>query len=281
MLRKFSFALLISLSLLMLFVGKVDSPFTHAVRVTVMDYYTSIAQYAMLPVEVVREAGDVMGDYFSVYSKNRQLMHENRQLRKGLALLSGVKVENERLKALLRFVGNRPYTLISTNVVGDASGPFLRTLLINGGEADGIEKGLAVIGAEGLVGRTLATGRVSSQVLLITDINSRVPVKSSLARERGVLAGNNTPYPVLFYLPKDTKLTEGEEVLTSGDGGIFPPDIPVGIVILDRSGHFCVKPYVVASRLEHVSVIRQMENGQDGTDELFEPLLSEPYSTYH
>lgn len=281
MLRKFSFALLITLSLLMLFVGKVESPFTHSVRLAVMDYYTNIAQYVMLPVEVVRGAQETVRDYFFVYSKNRQLMHENRQLRKGLALLSEMKAENEKLKGLLDFVKDRHYTLISSNVVGDASGPFLRILLVNAGEEEGIEKGLAVIGAEGLVGRTLAVGKFSSQVLLTTDMNSRIPVISSLSRQRSVLAGNNTPYPLLLYLPKDTTLTEGEEILTSGDGGVFPSGIPIGVVTIDSAGNFCVKPYVMASQLEHVSIVKQLEHNQDGKDELFEPLLSEPYSTYH
>ena len=284
MLRKFSFALLITLALFMFFVEKVESPFTHSVRLTLMDGYSAVAQYAMLPVAVLMEGKKTIGNYFFVYSKNTQLVHENQQLRRGVSLLSEAKVENEKLKALLHFVQARHYVLASANVVGDASGPFLRSLLINAGEKDGIEKGLAVVGEAGLVGRTLSVGKISTHILLITDVNSNIPVTSSLSRQRSVLAGNNTQYPALLYLPKDTPLKEGEEMVTSGDGGVFPPGLPVGLVMRDHTGNFYVKPHVIWAQLEHVSVIkmaRENEQNQQSPDELFEPLLSEPYSTYN
>jgi rod shape-determining protein MreC len=280
LIRKFSFVLLVLIALFSIFVSKVDSPFTHAVKLTLMDYYSKVAQVVVVPFDKVAVMRENLNGYFLVYSKNAQLQKENEQLRHGLSLLSSEKEENKRLKSLLNFVKDRHYHIISARIVSDASGPFMRSIVINAGANADVKKGLAVIGETGLVGRTLDVGKYSTHVLLLTDVNSKIPVMSSISRQRSVLAGNNTDYPSLLYLPKDTALQEGEEVFTSGDGGLFPPGLPIGIVYKDSGGSYGVRPYAVWERLEHLSVITAVEENGESTPEI-EPLLSDPYSTYN
>jgi rod shape-determining protein MreC len=284
LIRKISFLLLISIALFSIFVGKVDSPFTRAVKLTLMDSYSLIAQVVVVPVNKIVSLREGMSDYLFVYEKNFELKKENEQLRQGLALLSSEKEENKRLQSLLNFVTDRHYETISAKIVSDASGPFIRSVLINAGANSQVRKGLAVVSDTGLVGRTLEVGKYSTQVLLLTDINSRIPVISSVSRQRSVLIGNNTEHPNLLYLPRDSELQEGEELFTSGDGGLFPSGLPVGIVYKNTQGHFEVKPHAKWEKLEHLSVITTIEQPTIAIEEnatTDEPLSleSDPNST--
>jgi rod shape-determining protein MreC len=83
----------------------------------------------------------------------------------------------------------------------------------------------------GLVGRIAEVGDRASRVLLLTDLNSRIPVTLQGSHERAILAGDNSPRPLLAYLAPNAKPEVGERVVTSGDGGVFPPGIPVGVIV--------------------------------------------------
>ena len=107
---------------------------------------------------------------------------------------------------------------------------FVRSLLVLAGKSDGVIKGQAAVTGQGLVGRVTAVGERASRVLLVTDINSRIPVRVDRTRERAVLAGNNSSSPSLIYLPPETGVQVGDRIVTSGHGGVFPKGIPVGIV---------------------------------------------------
>ncbi len=254
-LAKFSLALLILFSLFIIFVSKIDSPFTRSVKITAMDTYSQIAKVVVIPFYTVTTLVADMGDYFFVVSKNQQLVKENEYLKRQIALLSRISAENSHLRSLLHFVDSKEYNFISAKIVGDASGPFLRSVLINAGTNDEVSEGFAVSSDNGLIGRVVEVGRHSSKVILLTDVNSRIPVISGISKQRSIMSGNNSEHPILMYLPKDTSLIEGEEVVSSGDGNLFPAGLPIGIVYKDQSGKFTVKPYVKWNNLENVSVI--------------------------
>ena len=124
-----------------------------------------------------------------------------------------------------------------------------------GGKLDGIATGQAVIGADGLVGRVVEAGQGSARVLMLTDINSRVPVISESSREKSIAAGNNSETLSLDYVATGSEMKVGERLLTSGDGGVFPPGIPVGIISSIQNGNVLVEPVTDWSRLEYISAV--------------------------
>ena len=130
-------------------------------------------------------------DYLQVYDKNRHLEEDNRALRQQLLTLSQMKIENERLRRLLRFTEEHNHIQVTARVVGDVSGPYIRSVMINAGSLLGVAAGQAVVSGDGLVGRVIEVGEKTARILLITDINSRIPILSSLTRERAIMAGNN------------------------------------------------------------------------------------------
>jgi len=112
-----------------------------------------------------------------------------------------------------------------------------------------------VISGEGLVGRLTEVGVRAARVLLITDLNSRVPVIVESSHTAAVLAGDNSERPRLVYLGNAKDIKIGDRVVTSGEGGIFPPGLPVGVVAALDSGLPRVEPYAELSELGYVMAV--------------------------
>jgi rod shape-determining protein MreC len=141
---------------------------------------------------------------------------------------------------------------ITARVVGDQGGAFARSVLVNAGSRDGVAKGQVAVTAEGVAGRVAEVGLRSSRVLLLTDINSRVPVLVGSARDRAIMAGDNTGRPRLLYLAAGTEIRPGDRVVTSGHGGVFPPGLPVGIVTQASETALRVQPFVDWAHVEYL-----------------------------
>ena len=153
-------------------------------------------------------------------------------------------------------------------MVDDPGGPFVRTFRINLGTKSGVVEGQAVMDEHGLVGRIVAAGKTASRVLLITDLNSRVPVMIEPTGVRGMLIGQNDAPPVVTYLPRDFNVQVGNVVVTSGHGGLLPPDIPVGTITAIKDDQVVIKP---ATNLNSVMYVRVLDYTS--------PMADVPYST--
>ncbi len=169
-----------------------------------------------------------------------------------------IQRENSRLIKLLDFKKTIPEKTIAAQVVGADLSPMRRTLLINKGTAHKLKKDMAVITAEGLVGRILEIGPFTARVILLTDPNARVSALTSESRAQGVISGAGTPKLLMRYLDLDGGVAIGETVITSGISGIFPKEIRIGVVesiSRDPDGlHLVarVQPLVSFSKLEEV-----------------------------
>ena len=183
------------------------------------------------------------------------LLAENIDLKKKLIDLSAAANENDSLRNLLNYTQNIEYKYISTVVLGSAGGPFQRSILVNVGAGDNVKKGQAVVSADGLVGRVIEVGQYTSRILLLTGLNSNIPIISNNSREHGVMSGKNDAMPQLLYLPKNSSISEGEIILTSGEGGIYPPGLHVGIVKTGTDGVKRVVPFARLYNLDHLSII--------------------------
>ena len=146
-------------------------------------------------------------------------------------------------------------TSVAARIIADATGPFVHTVLINAGRAQGITKGQAVVDERGLLGRVIGSGNRSARVLLLTDLNSRVPVMIEGANLKAILAGDNSGRPTLDYLPPGTRITAGARVLTTPDGGVFPPGVAIG-TISAGSQVPRVDLFTVEGRADFVRVLR-------------------------
>ncbi|WP_417495211.1 rod shape-determining protein MreC [Maricaulis sp.] len=127
--------------------------------------------------------------------------------------------------------------------VADPEGPFVRARLIGRGRDAGIDDGYPVINLYGLVGRVFESGRRSARILLLTDLNSRIPVMADRSNARAILIGDNTSFPRLDYVGRDADIQPGDRIVSSGDDGILPRGLPVGEAVEARDGSWRVRLY--------------------------------------
>jgi rod shape-determining protein MreC len=118
-----------------------------------------------------------------------------------------------------------------------------------------VARGQAALTAEGLVGRVSEIGSRAARILLITDLNSRVPVVVDGTRQRAILAGDNSARPSLRYVDAGGTMRIGDRIVTSGQGGVFPPGLPVGIVASVDTEGARVEPYATLSRVDYLRLV--------------------------
>jgi rod shape-determining protein MreC len=213
---------------------------------------------------------NVWHNYFylrGVRQENRELKQEIEQLRIEQVRLNEDAEQARRLQALLGFKEQFISKTLPAQVIGSSGSEQSRSIYIDKGSRDGIRPDMAVITAEGVVGKVLRAFRTTSQVLLVNDQTSGVGAILEKTRLQGVLRGTPLGEVVLEKVMSDETVQPGEKVLTSGGDQIFPKGLPVGTVTKVSPGaelflNIRVKPAADLSRLEEVLVITQQQEKQ-------------------
>ena len=187
--------------------------------------------------------------------ENERLRRENEVLLKWQQAALRLDAENRSLRSLLDYVPEPAARFVTARVVADPGGAFVRTLVVTAGRRDGVQRGQAAIAGQGLIGRVVEVGEWSSRVLLITDLNARIPVVVEPSRHRAILGGDNRDQPELLYMPADVPVTVGDRVSTSGHGGMIPAGLLIGLVAAIDDDGIRVQPIVDLSRVEHVQIV--------------------------
>lgn len=212
--------------------------------------------------------------FLAYFTGVRRLQDENSQLKQQLRDLTWENnrlheyvYESQRLQKLLNFKERNAlrFTLLGARVVNRSPSNWYSTLVVDRGADDGVKKDMVVVSDAGLVGRVNAVGPHTAEVLLILDREGAVGAMVSENSTQGVIEGNKEDPGVLrmIDLPYDAKLTPGQAVVTSGLGGIFPRDIPIGEIIkFDNGGsdldkYAQVHPRADFNRLEEVFIITE------------------------
>jgi len=250
-----SVVLLMTAGVALMVMSKSGNPMAEKLRTSITDMATPVLAIAASPMDALNNAGGWVSDMVHMRSENVMLKNQNVQLLQWQSIAKEMEAENKSLRALLNVVPAQTRNYITARVVSDLGGPYVHAALINGGSEQGIVKDQAVINENGLVGRVVEAGKTSARVLLLSDINSRVPVYAEKSREKSILSGNSDGLPALSYLAADSKIAIGERIVTSGDGGIFPYGVPVGVVTSIEKGVVRVQPFVDSTKIEYVSAI--------------------------
>jgi rod shape-determining protein MreC len=181
----------------------------------------------------VRAIRDLAQNYvFLVHlrEENDQLRERVIELERQNAELTEIAVANERLRGFLSFTKKIPKPTLPAELIGEDASSWFRTITINKGKIDGVDRGMVVVAAGGLVGHVTNTSRDVSKVLLITDYNSSVDAICQKSRARGIVQGKKGDLCDLNYVARREDVSLGERVITSGLGGRFPKGLIVGTV---------------------------------------------------
>ncbi|MBS0490400.1 MAG: rod shape-determining protein MreC, partial [Proteobacteria bacterium] len=208
------------------------------------------------PGEWIGDGVDGVRGYFFAVSENRRLKEELREAREWQVAALALRDTNDRYKALLGLKTDPPIPMVAARTVSEARGPFSNTRLANAGKEKGIRPGNPVMSENGLVGRVIGVTDGASRILLLTDIASRTPVMIDRTNARAILAGDGGPNPRLEYLRGQDPVKQGDRIVTSGDGGVLPRGLPVGVAVKGLDGRWRA---VLASDAAPVDFVQVMQ----------------------
>ena len=252
--QRSAFMLLLAGAVGLMMWGKTDPQIFERARTAVTDVTAPIMDVLSRPTTAVESVVQEGRDLMQIRAENENLRLANQRLQQWEAVARKLEHENAQLRELLNFQRTDAQRYITGRVIG-FGGSFVRALLLNVGGERGVRKGQAAVSGDGLLGRVAEVGDRSARVLLITDLNSRIPVVIEETRVRAILAGDNTMEPRLIYLSANSDLAVGQRVVTSGHGGAFPPGVPVGQVVKVGEAGVRVAPFVNPDRLEFVELM--------------------------
>lgn len=253
--QRFAFLSLIALTFALMLIGKADTVLVERARTAVTDAVAPILRVMAAPATAISQFVANLEELGAIRQENAELREANARLLQWQAVAQKLENENRQLRGLLATVPEPQAQSVSARVVADSGGAFAQSLIVTAGGRDGVAKGQVVMTAEGLVGRVTQAGYRSARVLLITDINSRIPVCVGEAGDRAILAGDNSGRPRLIYLGVTSAVAPGDRVVTSGDAGAFAPGLPVGRVVVAEEGNTVVEPYFTRDRLQYVEIL--------------------------
>ena len=238
-----------------LVMGQAGNPHVRGLKNQLGDAMAPVLAFAARPFDSVSDFTTAVKNWGAVHTQNMALREENARLLQWQSKAQEMQAENASLRSLLNVVPARKMRFMTAQIVSDQGSAFTHSALLNAGTEEGMAKGQAVINERGLVGRVVEAGAHSARVLLLSDMRSRVPVINERTREKMILAGNNLALPALTYVPTNSPTKAGDRIVTSGDGGVFPKGIAVGMVKEPEKGKMFVEPYVNPAQAEYVSVV--------------------------
>ncbi len=257
-LARLTLPVLIAAAFGLMLLGKADTVMAERAHMVLADTLAPIYGLLAEPLARLRDAADSIGLVLAQAGENVRLQKENEQLRKWQAIALALDAENTTLKANLHWIPDPQPSFVTARVVADASGVYARAVLLSAGPNHGIIKGQIALDDRGLVGRVTEVGARSVRVLLLTDLNSRIPVILEGSHSRAILTGTNGTRPRLAYWTEDVQPIEGERVVTSAEANAFPAGLPVGTVHYNSQHVPEVEP---AARLDQLEIVRLFDYG--------------------
>lgn len=260
-LARLTLPVLIAASFGLMLLGKADALLAERARMALADSLAPIYAALAPPLTSVRDTVSQLGDLWTLHQENQRLRAENARLRRWESIALALDAQNQRLKAELHWIPNQAPSFVTVPVVADAGGVYAKAVLLAVGPHHKVHRGAIALDETGLVGRVTDVGARTARVLLITDMNSRIPVILEHSHARALLVGTNGPYPRLKFWPEGSPPQEGERVVTSAAANVFPPNLPVGTVRHNSAGVPEVVPAAHLNRLEMVRLFNYHLSG--------------------
>jgi len=228
--------LVVALAVVVVLLGKAQGTLFDRMRAHATDTMAPVLEKLRAPVAGFDRFFGSITEIFSVYEQNLKLKEENARLRQWRNVAIVLQGRVARYQTLLHAVPDPKLNAVLARVIGRANRPFLRTMILDAGRADHALPGQAVMDARGMIGRIYLTGNRTSWVILLTDLNSRVPVAIAPGNVQAMMTGDNSATPRLELVSRTVTLHAGDQVTSSGDGGLLPAGLPIGTVVADGEG---------------------------------------------
>ena len=252
--QKFSLLALIIASVILLSLESINSKSLNFVRSAIKDVIYRTSFIASIPGNTISPMFTTIQSHFKIYEQYELIKLELQQLKNQQNQIAYLKTENDKLKKVIDDTDIYNHESIISKVLVDKESPFLKSVILNKGFNSGLKKGMPVLKGPYFVGRITEVNYLSSRVLLISDLNSKIPVLIEPMGYQAIMSGTGDDLALLDFLPKNHQLEVGNLVYTSGTGGIFFSGIPIGRVEL-ADEKFHVKFFSDLSQLYLINVI--------------------------
>ena len=250
--QQFSLLALILFSIFLIFLSNLNFIGIKYIKIGINEATYRLSTLISYPEKKFNESINFLSDYLNVYEDNQNLKNKIDQLTVNKLNYLFLENENKRLKEI---VGEN--TSISEGIVSrvliDKDGKFLKSIILNKGSKDGIKIGMVVLDKSFLIGQIIEVNYTTSRAILISDLNSNIPVVIEPGSFQSILSGTGKDYGIIKYSKKELNLDENSIVYTSGSGGNFRSGLPIGI-INNQIDKFAVEFFSDLSQLSYVKI---------------------------
>ena len=250
--QQFSLLALIIFSIFLIFLSNLNFVGIKYIKIGINEATYRLSTLVSFPEKKLNQSAKFINDYFNVYKENQYLKNEIDKLNSKKLNNIYLENENKRLKELVGENISIPDGIVS-RVLIDKDGKFLKSIIMNKGSKDGIKIGMVVLDKSYLVGQIIEVNYTTSRAILISDLNSNIPVVIEPGSFQSILSGTGKDYGIIKYSKKKLILEEDAIVYTSGSGGNFRAGLPIG-KINNEIENLAVQFFSDLSQLSYVKI---------------------------
>jgi len=232
--QRFSLFVLALISILLIFLETIDTKPLNGIRSFIKDVVYRTAVFAKYPTKVFSGSYNLVENHLSLYENYNNLKIENEELKSKYSKSEFLELENSQLRQLINEQSQSQSNLVSARVMLEEQSPYLNSFVINIGGNKELKNGMAVLDGKNFIGRIVDVNYFSSRILLVTDLNSKIPVISEPSGNHAILSGHGDINPTLQYFSENHHIQNGDKIYTSGKEGIFAPGIPIGEAKIEK-----------------------------------------------
>lgn len=217
-----------------------------------------VLRVMQLPADGVYLIYQKIEELIFIYRENNKLKNGIKQVDEFENKLHALQTENALLSEMLVYTPPKDIDFVTAKVIAGEGDGFSHSMVVYVPEKEKITKGQVVLYKDAVIGRVEKVRGAYVRVMLVSDINSKIPVLIERTRDRGILSGNNTPFLDLLFTASNADIQKGDRVVTSGVGGVFPSDLLVGYVSKASKSFVEVLPAHEIEKIEYVKIVRYL-----------------------
>ncbi len=252
--QRFSLIVLIFFSIALLIASKINLPVTNYLKITLNEVVYRSSFIISVPEKKFQNFINKIKDHYNVYNDYLLVKEKINLLQSEKYETQFLKEENKRLKKTIDEHIYNSKEMVA-KVLIDKNSPFLKSIIVNKGSKDNVILGMAVLDGSYLVGKIVEVNYSTARALLISDLNSKIPVGIEPGNIQSILSGTGKEHGKIEYLESEISIKNESVVYTSGSGGLFKSGIPVGIYNKKNTEEKTVKFFSKLSQLTFVKIV--------------------------
>ena len=250
--QRFSLFVLLFSSIFLIVLGKFNFTAINYLKITINEVVYRTSFVASIPEKYITYSYRAIEEHIKLYKDYNFQKEELEKLKSEKYEVKFLEAENKRLKKVLNDI-NYSSELVIAKVIIDKQSPFLRSIIINKGSKNNIKKGMSVLSDSYLIGKVVEVNYMTSRVLLLSDLNSKIPVTIEPGSIQSILSGDGKNSGNIQYTKDNLPIADGSIIYTSGTGGLLKSGIPIGKIEQNENQN-SVNFFIDFSQLRYVKV---------------------------